>query len=48
VWFHILGANLKLDDDGKIDAISDAASTLDRYLTLCSEQGHGRPATLID
>lgn len=48
VWFHIVGPNLDLGDDGQVQSISDAASTLDRCLTLCSEQGHGRPATLTN
>jgi len=48
VWFHIVGANLNLGDEGEVESVSDAASTLDTYLTLCAEAGLGRPATLID
>jgi 2,4'-dihydroxyacetophenone dioxygenase len=39
VFFVIEGANLNLDDDGKVVSITDAASIAKAYRYLCEAQG---------
>ena len=46
VWFQMYGANLNLDDDGEVESVSDGASTLAVYLTLCEQAGLPRPNVL--
>ena len=48
VWFHMYGANLNLDDDGKVDSVTDGAGTLAAYYALCEAQGLPRPNVLVD
>jgi len=48
VWFHTYGANLNLDDDGKVDSVTDGAGTLAAYYALCEAQGLPRPNVLVD
>jgi quercetin dioxygenase-like cupin family protein len=48
VWFHMLGMNLNLDADGRIESVSDGAGTLAFYLALCEQQGLGRPPVVVD
>jgi len=48
VWFHMYGANLNLDDDGKVDSVTDGAGTLAAYYALCETQGLPRPNVLVD
>ena len=43
IWFAIRGANLNLDDDGKVESVLDAGAVLEIYLGLCEAGGHGRP-----
>jgi len=48
VWFHMYGANLNLDDDGRVDSVTDGAGTLAAYYALCEAQGLPRPNVLVD
>jgi hypothetical protein len=48
VWFHMLGMNLNLDAEGRIESVSDGAGTLAFYLALCEQQGLPRPPVLVD
>ena len=43
VWFAIRGANLNLDEEGKVESVLDAAAAREIYLALCEAGGHGRP-----
>lgn len=43
VWFAIRGANLNLDEEGKVESVLDAGVALETYLALCEASGHGRP-----
>jgi len=43
VWFAIRGANLNLDEQGKVESVLDAGAVLEIYLSLCEAGGHGRP-----
>src|SRR5439155_26472866 len=47
VWFQMYGANLSLDDDGKIDSVTDGAGTLAAYYALCEAQGLPRPNVVV-
>lgn len=42
VWFAIRGANLNLDEDGKVESVLDAGAVLEIYMGLCEAGGHGR------
>src|SRR5438067_2050808 len=48
VWFHMYGANLKLDVDGNVESVTDGAGTLAAYYMLCEAQGIPRPNVLVD
>ena len=48
VWFHMYGANLNLDADGKVESVTDGAGTLAAYYLLCEAQGLPRPNVLTD
>jgi len=48
VWFQMYGANLNLDDDGKVASVTDGAGTLAAYYALCEAQGLPRPNVLVD
>ena len=43
VWFAIRGANLNLDEEGKVESVLDAGAVLAIYLARCEAGGHGRP-----
>lgn len=43
VWFAIRGANLNLDEEGKVESVLDAGAVLEIYVGLCEAGGHGRP-----
>jgi len=43
VWFAIRGANLNLDEEGKVDGVLDAGAVLEIYRALCETGGHGHP-----
>jgi 2,4'-dihydroxyacetophenone dioxygenase len=43
VWFAIRGANMYLDDDGKVTSVTDAASAVERYLQACADAGYPTP-----
>jgi quercetin dioxygenase-like cupin family protein len=43
VCFAIRGANLNLDEEGKVESVLDAGAVLEIYLGLCEAGGHGRP-----
>ncbi len=47
VWFQMYGSNINLDSDGNITSVVDGALTLEFYLGMCEELGHGRPPVLI-
>jgi len=42
-WFAIRGANLNLDEDGKVESVLDAGAVLEVYLAQCEAAGYGRP-----
>ncbi len=46
VWFQMYGANLNLDDAGEVESVSDGASTLAVYRTLCEQAGLPSPNVL--
>lgn len=46
VWFQMYGANLNLDDAGKVESVSDGPGTLAVYLALCEQAGLPRPNVL--
>ena len=46
VWFAIRGANLNLDEEGKVESVLDAGAVLEIYLGLCEAGGHGRPKVI--
>ena len=46
IWFAIRGANLNLDEQGKIVDVWDAKFLIDTYLSLCESAGHPRPAVI--
>jgi quercetin dioxygenase-like cupin family protein len=48
VWFHMYGANVNLDADGKVESIADGLITLEFYLAACEAQGLGRPNVLVE
>src|SRR5262245_64680062 len=48
VFFHMQGANVNLDADGKVEWVADGAGTLAFYLAACEEQGLPRPNVLVD
>ena len=43
VWFAIRGANLNLDENGKVDSVLDAGAILELYEKGCAEAGLPRP-----
>jgi 2,4'-dihydroxyacetophenone dioxygenase len=43
VWFAIRGANLNLDDDGKVDSVLDAGRILKLYEDECEKSGYPNP-----
>ena len=43
VWFAIRGANLNLDEQGKVESVLDAGAVLEIYLARCEASGHRRP-----
>ena len=43
VCFAIRGANLNLDEEGKVESVLDAGAALEIYQALCEAGGHGRP-----
>jgi quercetin dioxygenase-like cupin family protein len=47
VWFQIYGVNLNLDAAGEVESVSDGASTLAVYLSLCEQAGLPRPNVLM-
>jgi quercetin dioxygenase-like cupin family protein len=47
VWFQIYGVNLNLDAGGDIETVSDGASTLAVYLSLCEQAGLPAPNVLM-
>ncbi|MFT6050605.1 MAG: 2,4'-dihydroxyacetophenone dioxygenase [Halioglobus sp.] len=47
VWFQMYGANINLDADGNISSVIDGSQTLEFYLAMCEELGHGRPNVLV-
>ncbi len=48
VFFHMYGANLNLDADGKVDSVADGPITLEFYLAACQAQGLPRPNVLVE
>ncbi len=48
VWFHMYGANLNLDANGKVDSVSDGIVTLEFYRAACEAQGLGKPNVIVD
>src|SRR3954463_6064037 len=48
VWFHMYGANLNLDADGKVESVTDGANALEAYYMLIEAQGLPRPDVLVD
>ena len=48
VWFHMYGANLNLDADGKVDSVADGLITLEFYRAACEAQGLGQPNVIVE
>lgn len=48
VFFHMHGANLNLDADGKVDSVVDGTIALEFYLAACEAQGLPRPKVLVE
>jgi quercetin dioxygenase-like cupin family protein len=48
VWFQMLGANLNLDADGKVESVADGPTTLEFYFAACEAQGLPRPHPLVE
>jgi 2,4'-dihydroxyacetophenone dioxygenase len=42
VWFTIYGANLNLDDAGRVESVADAGAVLSYYRHICATR-HGMP-----
>jgi len=47
ILFVIQGANLNLDEEGKVWRVDDGPTTLAVYLEVCAQQGRGRPPVLL-
>jgi quercetin dioxygenase-like cupin family protein len=47
VWFAIRGANLNLDEQGKVESVVDAAAALEIYVAGCQAEGHARPNVIL-
>lgn len=47
VWFSIWGANLNLDEAGRIETVVDAATILYVYELLCQQAGLPKPPVII-
>jgi 2,4'-dihydroxyacetophenone dioxygenase len=47
VWFQMYGSNINLDADGEITSVVDGPMSLEFYIAMCEEQGHGTPKTII-
>ena len=43
VWFAIRGANLNLDDNGKVESVLDAGAVLELYKEGCAAAGYPEP-----
>ena len=43
IWFAIRGANLNLDEDGKVESVLDAGCILELYEDECAKAGHPKP-----
>ena len=48
IWFHLYGALLNLDAEGRVESVADGTSVLEAYVALCAEQGLERPAVLLE
>ena len=46
VWFAIRGANLNLDDQGKVESVLDAGRILRLYYDECARAGLPQPAVI--
>lgn len=47
VWFHIFGANLNLDAEGRVESVYDGPFVLAGYEMLCEASGLGKPNVLV-
>ena len=48
VFFHMYGANLNLDANGKVESVADGFITLEFYYSACKAQGFPRPNVLVE
>ena len=48
VFFHMYGANVNLDANGKVDSVVDGLVTLEFYFAACQAQGLPRPNVLVE
>ena len=48
VFFHMYGANLNLNADGKVESVADGLITLEFYYRACEAQGLPRPDVLVE
>jgi len=48
VWFHMMGSNLNLNEQGGIDMVVDGPMTLEFYYAMCEAQGLARPNVLVE
>jgi quercetin dioxygenase-like cupin family protein len=48
VFFHMVGANVNLDADGKVESVVDGLVTLEFYRAACEAQGLPLPRVLVE
>ena len=48
VFFHMVGANVNLDADGKVESVVDGLMSLEFYFAACQAQGLPRPKVLVE
>ena len=48
VFFHMVGANVNLDADGKVESVIDGPMSLEFYFAACEAQGLPRPNVLVE
>lgn len=48
VFFHMYGANLNLDANGKVESVANGFGALEFYLTACRTQGLPTPEVIVE
>ena len=47
MWFAIYGANVNIDGDGQVIAVTDAQSVLGTYRALCEAAGEDHSKVIV-